>query len=77
MAYIGPGAGVSFLGSLFSTLLVILLAIGAVLIWPLRYAWRRMRRLGREARDEQDAPQTMEANQAVSETDPQADRPAS
>lgn len=50
LAYIGPGAGISFLGSLFSTLMVILLTIGAVLFWPLRYIWRRLRRLSREAK---------------------------
>ena len=43
-AYIGPGAGISFLGSIVSTLVVIVLAIGAILFWPIRYMWRRMRR---------------------------------
>jgi|UPI0003174C48 hypothetical protein len=49
-AYIGPGAGISFIGSLFSALLVVFLSIAAVLSWPLRYLWRRTRRLIREAR---------------------------
>lgn len=49
-AYIGPGAGISFIGSLFSTLMVFLVAIGAVLFWPVRYLWRRLRRLSREAK---------------------------
>ena len=44
MAYIGPGAGVSFLGSLLSTLVVVVLAVGAILFWPVRYMWRRIRR---------------------------------
>jgi len=43
-AYIGPGAGVSVVGSLLNTLLVIVLAIVAVLAWPIRYLWRRFRR---------------------------------
>ena len=43
-AYIGPGAGISVVGSLLNTLLVILLAIVAVLAWPVRYLWRRFRR---------------------------------
>jgi hypothetical protein len=51
LAYIGPGAGISFLGSLFSTLMVILLTIGAILFWPLRYLWRRLRRLSRETKN--------------------------
>ena len=50
-AYIGPGAGVSFLGSILSTLAVILLAIGAILFWPLRYLWRRMRKQKTAAAD--------------------------
>ena len=44
MAYIGPGAGVSFLGSFFSVVLVILLTVGVVLFWPVRYLWRRLKR---------------------------------
>lgn len=43
-AYIGPGAGVSFLGSLWAVLVGIVLAIVAVLAWPLRWLWRRMQR---------------------------------
>ncbi|MEM1111532.1 MAG: hypothetical protein AAGI11_06460 [Pseudomonadota bacterium] len=49
-AYIGPGAGVSFIGSLFSTLWVLVLAIFTILFWPIRYAFKRVRRLLREAR---------------------------
>ena len=43
-AYIGPGAGVSFLGSVWAVLLGIVLAVAAVLIWPIRYMIRRIRR---------------------------------
>lgn len=42
-AYIGPGAGVSFLGSVWAVLVGIVLAVAAVLIWPIRYLIRRMR----------------------------------
>ncbi|MFO1352226.1 MAG: hypothetical protein U1F68_16705 [Gammaproteobacteria bacterium] len=44
LAYIGPGAGISFLGSLFTMLLVGLVAIASVLFWPVRYLWRRWRK---------------------------------
>lgn len=44
LAYIGPGAGVSFLGSIWALLVGVVLAIAAVLFWPLRYLFRRMRR---------------------------------
>ena len=43
-AYIGPGAGVSFLGSVWAVLAGMVLAILAILIWPIRYPIRRLRR---------------------------------
>lgn len=43
-AYIGPGAGVSFLGSIWALLVGIVLALGAVVFWPIRYVIRRIRR---------------------------------
>lgn len=43
-AYIGPGAGVSFLGSVWAVLVGIVLAVAAILIWPIRYMFRRIRR---------------------------------
>jgi hypothetical protein len=44
LAYIGPGAGISFFGSLLNTLLVLLLSLLAILVWPVRYLWKWMRR---------------------------------
>ncbi|MDH4018584.1 MAG: hypothetical protein OEU84_03200 [Xanthomonadales bacterium] len=44
-AYVGPGAGISVLGSLLSILATIVVAIGAIIIWPLRkYLKRRKTR---------------------------------
>ena len=42
-AYIGPGAGISVIGSLVGLLATILLAVGAVLFWPFRRWWKKMR----------------------------------
>lgn len=42
-AYIGPGAGISFLGSLWTVLVGIVLTLVAIVAWPLRMVWRRMR----------------------------------
>lgn len=42
-AYIGPGAGVSFFGSIWAIVVGIVISLLAVLIWPLRWFWRRMR----------------------------------
>jgi len=45
-AYIGPGSGLSLLGGLWSLLLGILLALGAILLWPIRLLLRRMGLIG-------------------------------
>lgn len=47
-AYIGPGAGISVLGSLLGILTTVLVAIGAILMWPLRTYLKR-RKARREA----------------------------
>src|SRR6202035_2109647 len=38
-AYIGPGAGFAFLGSLLSLLSAVLAGIVSAVIWPFRMAW--------------------------------------
>lgn len=43
-AYIGPGSGISLLSGLWGILVAIVLAVGAVLFWPIRYLFRRIRR---------------------------------
>ena len=40
-AYVGPGAGISVLGSLMGILATIFVAIGAILFWPIRKLMRR------------------------------------
>ena len=40
-AYIGPGAGISVLGSLLGNLGTIFVAIGAIIFWPLRRFMKR------------------------------------
>lgn len=41
MAYIGPGAGISVLGSLLGILGTIVVAIGAIIFWPVRKFLKR------------------------------------
>ena len=42
-AYIGPGAGISVLGSLLGILATIVVAIVAIVMWPLRKALKKRR----------------------------------
>ncbi len=46
-AYIGPGAGFALLSSFFVVFTTILLAMGAMLLWPFRTLWRMARRIRR------------------------------
>ncbi len=43
-AYIGPGAGITMLGALWSVIVAIFLAIGAVLYWPIKVLLRKRRK---------------------------------
>ena len=46
-AYVGPGAGISFLGALWAVIVAIFLAVGGFLAWPIR-AMMRKRKLKKE-----------------------------
>lgn len=43
VAYIGPGAGLSLIGSLIGVVVAILMALGILLSWPVRILIRRIR----------------------------------
>lgn len=43
LAYIGPGAGISVVGSLLSILATFFVAVGAILFWPIRKMLKRRR----------------------------------
>jgi hypothetical protein len=43
LAYIGPGAGLGLVGVIAGLALTILMAIGIVVLWPLRRLWRHAR----------------------------------
>ena len=40
-AYVGPGAGITFLGALWAVITAIVLAVGGFLVWPIRALIRR------------------------------------
>ena len=42
-AYIGPGAGFAFAGSLLVMVAAFALAIGSILLWPVTFVWRTIR----------------------------------
>lgn len=63
LAYIGPGAGISFLGSFFAAIVAVFAAFFAILLWPIRYLIRRMKRLrSGEGEVASDQPATPEEN---------------
>jgi hypothetical protein len=44
LAYIGPGAGITVLGALWGVVVAVVLALAALLWWPLRVLFRRRRK---------------------------------
>ena len=46
LGYVGPGAGFAFLGSFLSLLIGFLLNVFSIVAWPVRMAWRLVRRRG-------------------------------
>ena len=49
LAYIGPGAGISVLGSLLGILGTIVVAIGAIVLWPIRKLIKRRKQAGQSS----------------------------
>ncbi|MDZ7783921.1 MAG: hypothetical protein U5K56_13630 [Halioglobus sp.] len=44
MAYIGPGSGISVIGSLLGLLATVLIAVGAIVLFPIRRMMKKRRR---------------------------------
>lgn len=49
LAYVGPGAGISFLGALWAVLVAIFLAVGGFLAWPIRSMIRKRKLKNQES----------------------------
>lgn len=60
-AYIGPGAGISFVGSLLTWVIGIFIALFAILFFPVRVLIRRLRRRPADPGD-QEAKRPQEAS---------------
>ena len=43
-AYVGPGAGLTFIGALVGMVVAIVLAIGAILFWPVRFLIKKIKK---------------------------------
>ena len=58
LAYIGPGAGITFVGALVGVVLAVLSAISFILFWPIRKILKRMKARGNAAElsEAKDAP---------------------
>ncbi len=50
-AYVGPGAGISLIGSTIGLLVAIVMAFGIVIIWPLKTLFRRRAKPAHAATD--------------------------
>jgi hypothetical protein len=56
-AYIGPGAGISVLGGLLGIITTIIVAIGAILFWPIRKMLKKKKARTPES-EKQQAPES-------------------
>jgi hypothetical protein len=45
LAYVGPGAGITMLGALWGVISAIVVALAAVLFWPIRALVRKRRKV--------------------------------
>ncbi len=52
-AYVGPGAGITFLGALWAVITAIVLAVGGFLVWPIR-AFIRHRKIKKQEKSQND-----------------------
>lgn len=53
LAYVGPGAGLSLLSALWGLLMAVLLAVGFVVMWPIK-RWMKRRRTDSAEDDDAD-----------------------
>ena len=69
MAYVGPGADVTFISYAMTLLAWVLAAFGAVLLWPIHALLRRLRRRQNQSTTASALEATPEETRAVSHTD--------
>jgi len=69
-AYVGPGAGISLLGSLWGLIVGVVVALAMILFWPIRIMLRK-----RKAAKAAEAEAGSEESAAVAETAPDDSAP--
>ena len=55
MAYVGPGAGITLIGSVIGVLIAIVAAIGVVIAWPIRRMLKARKARAQDAMTESEA----------------------
>jgi len=69
-AYIGPGAGITFIGALIGLVVAVFSAIGFIIFWPLRRAMKKRKSAESSAADaDQEEVVESAANDAASATE--------
>ncbi|MFK8010921.1 MAG: hypothetical protein AB8B80_02705 [Marinicellaceae bacterium] len=53
MAYIGPGAGIPFIGSFLGFVVTVVLVISAILFWPIRKLLKKKKAKNQETSNDQ------------------------
>lgn len=61
IAYIGPGPGLAMLGALLGLVVTILVALGAVLLWPIRKLMNREKE--KDGEDKGDGDESKDASE--------------
>lgn len=75
-AYIGPGAGITFIGALIGLVVAVFSAIGFIIFWPIRRAMKKKK--AKQASDGEVGEATTETSmeQSVAEDDAVEEKPA-
>lgn len=69
LGYIGPGPGITITGALIGLIVTVFVALLAVLRWPLRLLWRKIRGQGDEDESDESADDEQAADEGADEQD--------
>ena len=72
-AYIGPGAGITFIGALIGLVIAIFSAIGFIIFWPIRRAMKKMKAKNADVEGASVAEEGADSAEAPAATSPEED----